>query len=509
MTVHPNNQAGEPVLVARGVSKRFGPVAALRDVDLTVRAGEVHAIVGENGAGKSTLMGVLAGAVQPDTGTVTVGGRTLTHVDPHTMSDAGVARVHQEKQLFGDLSVAENVLVGRLPARRPAGIDWREARRRTSALLEDLGIEVEPRRRAGSLTPAEGKAVEVARAMASDALVVIMDEPTAVLGPAEAQSVAALIRRLRERGRGVIYISHHMDEVFELADTVTVMRDGAVVASRRVADTDAAELVRDMFGEDVGAMSLDRPDDAGTAAGDVVLRATGLRYGTLLNGVDLQARRGEILCVAGGIGSGRRELARCLAGALPLDGGAVEIGPERRSIRSRRAAVAAGVAYLPGDRKKEGLFLDRDVVENVDVVRLNLARTLLSGKGREQRAAVRYVEEFAIQCPSVAAPLRALSGGNQQKVLLARWLRIDPQVLILEEPTAGVDISSKLELYKAIRRLADEGAAIVVLSSDYEELKLLADRAVVLVRGRVRATLARHEVTDARLLGAEREEVAA
>jgi ABC-type sugar transport system ATPase subunit len=501
-------QAGEPVLVARGVSKRFGPVAALRDVDLTVRAGEVHAVVGENGAGKSTLMAVIAGAVQPDAGTVAIAGTAVTQFDPRTMAAAGVARVHQEKQLFSDLSVAENVLVGQLPARRRGGIDWREARRRTSALLEDLGIEVDPGRRAGTLTPAEGKAVEVARAMATDARVVILDEPTAVLGPAEARSVAALIRRLRERGQGVVYISHHMDEVFELADTVTVMRDGAVVATRRVADTDADELVRDMFGEDVEAMVIERAPDA-VPAGEVVLRATGVRSGTALRGVDLEARRGEILCIAGGIGSGRRELARCLAGALRLDGGAVEVGTDRRPVHSRRSAVEAGIAYLPGDRKREGLFLDRDIVENVDIVRLNLARTLLSGKGREQRVAERYVEEFAIQCPSVAATLRALSGGNQQKVLLARWLRVEPHVLVLEEPTAGIDIASKLELYKAIRRLADEGAAIVVLSSDYEELKLLADRALVLVRGQVRATLERHEVTDARLLGAEREEAVA
>ncbi|MGH2747988.1 MAG: sugar ABC transporter ATP-binding protein [Actinomycetota bacterium] len=485
-----------PVLSVRGATKSFAGVTALRDVDLQIDAGEVRGLVGENGAGKSTLIKIIAGALWPDRGRVTISGQELTRASPVLAGKLGVAVIHQERQIAPDISVMENVLCGRLPVRRIGTVNWSEAERRSRQRLRAIGLEIDPRVRAGTLSVAEHQQIEVARAIVGDARLIIMDEPTASLTATEVQKLFSVIRRLRENGCVVLYISHHIDEIFEIADTVTVMRDGRVVATETTTEIDHDRLALLMFGTDVSKLrSARRPPSTEAVATVPVVEISSLGYRDVLHDVDLSIAEGEIVCVTGGVGSGRRELARCIVGALRPTNGHVRIRGHLGGISPRHAA-RIGVGFIPDDRKREGLLTDLDVLENVDSTRLNLAPHPVALRRRRARRVSRVLESLNVTYKRLQAPVTELSGGNQQKTLLARLLNSDATILVLDEPTAGVDIRTKLEIYRLLREFAERGAAVLVFSSDYEEIRAIADRVIALKRGRVARRLNREVLTD-------------
>ncbi len=476
------------------MSKRYGPTLALDDLTLTIAPGEIRGLVGENGAGKSSLIKAVAGAMVPDTGTVTIAGRRLTTPIPAVARRLGVSVLFQERQIAPDLTVAENVLLGALPRGPLGAVDWRKAYRIAAAELERVGIDLDPRVPAGRLTPAEQQSIEIARAISRDARVLIMDEPTAALSGTESDRLFALLRSARERGVAVLYVSHHLAEIFELVDSVTVMRDGRVVGTQPIGTVDLDQLVEMMFGRSLDGEVADL-DDA-PADGEVLVHAEDLTVGNVLRGVSLDVRAGEIVAVTGGVGSGRRELARCLAGVQRPDRGIVRVGRGLRRIRSPRGAARAGVAFVPEDRKREGVFLELDLTENINVATEALRRSPAIRPRRRRAVGDRWIERLGVRAPSASVSAGALSGGNQQKVILGRWLEADARVFVLDEPTAGIDINAKLDIYELLKGLAADGAALVVFSSDFEEIRLLAHRVLVLRRGKGPTWLGRKALSE-------------
>jgi rhamnose transport system ATP-binding protein len=488
----------DEILALRGVTKSFGAVRALRGVDFDVRPGEVHALVGENGAGKSTLVKIITGAHAPDAGSVTIAGQTLDRADPLLARRLGVAPIYQQPTLFPELTVAENLAFGLETGGAWRRIDWRERHARATALLARVGATVDPDADAGSLRMAEQQLVEIARALGAKARVIIMDEPTAALAETEAERLLALVAELRASGVGVVYISHRLPEVLRMADRVTVLRDGAAVETRPAAGLTQADLIRAMVGRDLDAVFPKRALEIG----DVVLAARGLCCGPSgVRDVDLEVRAGEILGLAGLVGSGRTELARTLFGLTPADGGELRIRGQVRTIRSPAEAIRAGLAYVPEDRRRHGVILEMSVAANAT---LAILRALRAGPfldaAREREIATTFVARFAIKAPSLDTPVAHLSGGNQQKVALARWLATRPSVLILDEPTQGVDVGAKAEIHRLIVDLAAEGLAIVMISSEMPEILGMSDRIAVMRAGTVVATLERAAASQERLL---------
>jgi ribose transport system ATP-binding protein len=486
-------------LNVRGLHKAFPGLVALHDVDLEIAAGEVRALVGENGAGKSTLIKIVAGALHQDAGTIEIGGLALRRPSPASAARAGVAVIHQDRQIGADLSVAENVLLGKLPERLPCVTDWKAAYRLTADLLAQVGLDVDPRTPTKQLSIAEHQALEIARALHGDPALVIMDEPTASLSQDEIQRLFAIIKRLQARGRSVLYISHHLEEIFTVADSVTVLRDGAVVATRSVAEIDSHELTNLMFGRDMRQLESAVRNEA-TSAQAVVLEARDLHADGALRGVDVTARAGEVLCITGGIGSGRRELARSLVGAQRLVSGQVRRMPGGTRVRSPRQAIRNGIGFVTDDRKHDGVLLSLDLIENIDLARLSVGHEVVVRWGRRRSRASELASELKIRSRALERPAQELSGGNQQKALVGRVLNFDADVLVFDEPTNGVDVSTKLELYALLRGLAAKGSCVIVFSSDYEEIKLLADRVLVMRRGRIVDEFAHDQLSEERLL---------
>jgi ABC-type sugar transport system ATPase subunit len=500
--------ATAPALRLRGIRKEFPGLVAVRDIDLDVELGEVRALVGENGAGKSTLIKIIAGAIAPSAGVVEVGGEPLARARPSLATALSIAVIHQDRQIGADLSVCENVLLGRLPRGLPGMIDWPEAYRRTEALLARVGLKLDPRTPARELSVSEHQMLEIARALGGDARIVIMDEPTASLSGNEVLNLFEVIRGLRMEGRTVIYISHHLEEVFQLADTVTVLRDGALVGTYTAAELDPHRLTALMFGRDIEPLEREA-DAAHSASGDIALSARDLAVAPHVHGVSLDAHVGEILCITGGIGSGRRELARCLAGAETPERGEVRVGTDGERLRNPRQALRLGIGYLPDDRKREGMLLPLDLVDNVDLARLATSGERVALTGRRKRITRELARELRLRYGSLDQPVQELSGGNQQKALLARLLAVGVKVLVLDEPTAGVDVNTKLEIYELLRELAEGGACLIVCSSDFEEVRLLADRVLVMRRGRVVHDIPPQQLSEERMLGLDSEEKAA
>ena len=483
----------DTLLTLRGVHKRFPGVHALKGVSLDVRRGEVHAVVGENGAGKSTLMQILAGVHRPDDGDLTFDGRTRTFTSEREAQAAGVAIVFQERSLFGPLSVAENVFAGRQPGAFGV-IDFRTLFADTAKLLERVGLHADPAAAVETLSPGEQQLVEIAKALSLDAKLLILDEPTAALTPTETATLFGVVRGLKSLGVAVVYISHRLEEVFSLADRVTVLKDGEGQGTFAVAEVTPQVLVRKMVGRDV---EFERPPDR--APGErVALEVVGLtdRGGSSrvrLHGVSFRVRAGEILGLGGLVGAGRTEAALGLFGGRPGCVGDVRVNGNPVRIRSPRDAIAAGIGYVPEDRKEAGLFLDMGVAANVAVATL---RGAVLNDAEQDRTGNRYREKLRIASRGGDEPVRALSGGNQQKVLLARWLEVNPAVLIVDEPTRGVDVGAKREVHAVLFDLARNGTAVVVISSDLPELLALADRVVVLRAGRVAGELSREELSE-------------
>ncbi|MEV7006726.1 sugar ABC transporter ATP-binding protein [Streptosporangium sp. NPDC051022] len=486
-------------LELRNVQKSFPGVRALKDVSLAAHPGRVHALLGENGAGKSTLIKVASGALQPDDGQILLNGEPV-RLTPRSAKAAGLRVLHQERQIALTRSVAENVLLD-LPTRGRFGlVTARGMAREAAERLARVGADLDPYAPAWTLTVAQLQLLELARAVCADARCIIMDEPTASLHRAEIEQLFSVVRQVRDSGIAVVYISHHLDEVMELADDYTVLRDGSKVAGGLVSDVTTGQLVSHMFGDEV---SLRREDvhEGGTVAGDVAIELDRVSFGGAVRSVSLKARRGEVLAVTGAVGCGSRELAHLMAGALKPTSGTVRILGASRA--NRRAAARAGVGFLPADRKREGLMLDRSIVDNALLAENGITRAPLFDPLSAARRTADVCGRLSVKLSDVRAPIRGLSGGNQQKVILARWLRVDSQVLILDEPTAGVDIPSKSEIYRLLRQHAAEGRAVVLFSTEYQEIRCVADRVVVMRDGRVAGEIDGEDATEHRIFEME------
>nr|WP_243123764.1 sugar ABC transporter ATP-binding protein [Thermaerobacter sp. FW80] len=469
------------VLRATGIRKVFPGVIALDEVDLDLHQGEIHGLLGENGAGKSTLIKVLAGYHVPDAGRLELAGRPVTFRGPREAREAGVATIYQELTLAPDMTVAENICLGREPVRL-GRIDRVAMRDIAQRALARLGVDLDPDVPVRQLGVAVQQMVEIARALSMESRVLILDEPTAALTPAEVERLFTILRGLRLQGVAILYISHRLEEVLSLCDRVTVLRDGRAVATVTMAEADLDVLIRLMAGRSM----TERYPPRYSSIGDVVLDVRGATRQGVFHGVSLQVRRGEVVGLAGLLGAGRTELLRAIAGADPLDEGEVWVEGRWLPPGNPGRALRCGVALVPEDRKRQGLFLQRPLRENLTLAALPLlSRAGWVSHRAERQLARDLVRRLAIRCRDEEQVVAELSGGNQQKAVLARWLAIKPRVLLLDEPTRGVDISAKVELYTLINSLAEDGVAIVMASSDLSELLGMCDRIMVMAGGRI------------------------
>jgi len=475
------------LLRLQDVSKAYGGVRALRGVSFDLRPGEIHALVGENGAGKSTLVRILTGAVGADSGTVEIEGRRVEHADPVAMRALGVAPIYQQPALLPDLTVAENVAMGLERGGPWRRIDWSGRRERARQLLARVGAAIDVDAPAHGLRMAEQQLVEVARALGADARILLMDEPTAALTDREAERLFELMRGLRAHGVGVVYISHRLEEVTSLADRVSVLRDGELVATREMAEVDRSELIRLMVGREIQAIFPKRT----VPRGDVVLAAEGLGCrASGIHGVSFDVRAGEIVGFAGLVGAGRTELARVLFGLTPADEGVIRLRGSAVRITAPAEAVRLGLAYLPEDRRRHGVIAEMSIAANTTLAALRaISRAGFLDFAAEREIATSYLHRFAIKAPSIDAAVATLSGGNQQKVALARWLATRPSVLVLDEPTQGVDVGAKAEIHGLIVDLAAQGLAILLISSELPEILGMSDRVVVMRAGTIAGSL--------------------
>ena len=496
-----------PLLQLTAITKSFGAVRALKGVTLDLRAGEVHALVGENGAGKSTLIKVITGAHRLDSGEIWINGGVVENLSPTSARKLGVACIYQQPALFPDLTVAENIALRLEPATALRKIDWPARRMRAANLLRQTGAEISPEAEVRSLSMPEQQLVEIAGAIGAGARIVIMDEPTASLTQREMELLFGVIKDLQARGVGIIYISHRLEEIFQLADRVTVLRDGESVGSWQVRGPSNAPalteamLIQQMVGREISQIY---PPAEGTP-GETVLTVKNLscRAGGVKD-VSLEVRAGEVVGLAGLVGAGRTELARVLFGLTPADSGEIQLGGGAVTIRSPQEAAAHGIAYVPEDRRRHGVILEMPVAQNMTMA---VHRRIFPGTwlrfGEERKLAERFIHDLDVRGggPETAAGL--LSGGNQQKVSLARWLATNPRLLILDEPTQGVDVGAKSEVHKIIRRLTGAGLAVLLISSDLPEILAMSDRIVVMRGGTIVATFlgksSAHEVMAAAL----------
>jgi rhamnose transport system ATP-binding protein len=484
----------QPLLKLTDVHKSFAGVRALRGVSFELRPGEVHALVGENGAGKSTLVKVVTGAIAPDSGTLEILGRPVTDNDPVRARQLGVAAIYQQPALFPDLTVAENVALGLEPAGALRRVRWSERYRRAKELLARVGSAIDPHTEVHRLTMPEQQLVEIARALGADAKIVIMDEPTASLTDREIDNLFRVIRELRSQGVGIVYVSHRLEELHQIADRVTALRDGALVGTRPLKEVSRADLIRMMVGRELSAVFPKQT----VPIGDLVLEARKLGCrASGVHGVSFAVRGGEILGLAGLVGAGRTEVARVLFGLTPADRGEIRLRGEPVTIDRPARAIELGIAYLPEDRRRHGVILELPVAANATLATLRQVSSVgLLDFGRERAVASDLVKRLGIKMASVDHPAGTLSGGNQQKVALARWLAADPAVLILDEPTQGVDVGAKAEIHRLMGELAARGIAIVMISSELPEILGMSDRIAVMHGGTVVGTLDRDAATQ-------------
>jgi rhamnose transport system ATP-binding protein len=472
-----------------GISKAFGAVRALKEVSFELEAGEVHALVGENGAGKSTLIKIVTGAHSPDEGTIEVQGRVVAEQDPVRARALGIAAIYQQPALFPELTVAENIALGLEPGGAWRRIRWGQRRERAGRLLDRIGAVIDPESDVRRLTMPEQQLVEIARALGAEARILILDEPTASLSDTEVDNLFRVIRELKAQAVGMIYISHRLEELPQIADRVTALRDGVFVGTRRLSEVTRADLIRLMVGRELSAVF---PKTA-VPLGDVVLEIRGLGCrASGVNAVTLTVRAGEILGLAGLVGAGRTELARVLFGLTPADSGEIRLRGKPVVIDQPGRAVALGLAYVPEDRRRHGVVLEMSVAANVSLATLRSVAThgLLDFRRERQRAG-ELVERLGIKTTSIETPVGHLSGGNQQKVALGRWLASEPTVLILDEPTQGVDVGAKAEIHSLMVELAGRGLAIIMISSELPEILGMSDRISVMHGGTVVGTLDR------------------
>lgn len=487
-----------PLLEASGITKSFAGVRALRGVSFELRSGEVHALIGENGAGKSTLIKIMAGAVTADSGMLCVGGEMVPQNSPAMARALGIAVIYQQPALFPHLTVAENIALALETGGNWRRVDWPARERRAKELIARAGATIEPERLVSTLSMPEQQVVEIAKAIGAQARVVIMDEPTASLSETEVASLFRVIGSLKDAGAGVIYISHRLEEISAIADRITVLRDGESIGTKDAAAVNREQLIAMMVGREVAAVYPKRTVPIGDVA--MELRGVGNRDAGL-HDISLTVRRGEILGLAGLVGSGRTQLAETVFGLTPADSGEIVVNGAAVRIESPAAAIAHGIGYVPEDRRQHGVVLELPIAANVTLSSLDaVSRHGLIDRGAEHATAERYAEQLRVKTPSVELAAGTLSGGNQQKVALARWLATKPKVLILDEPTQGVDVGSKSEIHGIMMDLAAGGMAIVMISSELPEVLGMSDRVLVMHAGTIAGELTRAEATQEKIL---------
>jgi len=486
----------QPIVEARGIGKVFHGVRVLGGIDLDIHPGRVHALLGENGAGKTTFARIIAGVYRPTEGVVKVAGNPVSFANTLAAKQAGISLIHQEPQSFPHLSVAENISFGLQNTPSLSRVRWKEVNDKARALLDDLAVTLDETRLMGGLPIADQQLIEIATAFAQDSRVVIMDEPTSPLTPAEVKVLFEIVERLRDDGRAIVFISHRLEEVRMICDDYTVFRDGARVAGGQVAEVSDEDIIRMMIGRD-----LLTEHHRSAATDTVALKVEGLRVAGRFEDVSFTVHRGEVVGMAGLVGAGRTDVAQAIFGILPLDGGSVEIHGKRRQMASPSEAIANRIAYVPEDRARDGIFSSLPVAQNITAAGAALiSRHGILRRHDERRLVARSIAEMSVRLASPEQAIGQLSGGNQQKVILARWLLLDPEILILDEPTRGIDIGVKSEFYAEIRKLAEEGRAIVFISSELPEILALSDRVLVMCEGRITAELSHDEASEERIM---------
>jgi len=490
--------AAAPLIAARGISKSFAGVEVLRDVDLDLHKGEIHALLGENGAGKSTFAKILAGVHRPTRGSIALNGQRVEVPTPHAAQKLGITLIHQEPISFPDLSVAENLVLGgdngwfgRVP--------WAEMTRQARKYMDLLGVRIDVQKPMRGLSIADQQMVEIARAIASDSRLIIMDEPTAPLTPREVETLFGIARRLRDEGRTIIFISHRLEEVRALCDRVTIFRDGSKITTDTIQNLSDADIIRLMIGRPL----KEYLHKEAATIGDVALEVQNLTLPGVFSDISFSVRRGEIVGLGGLVGAGRTDVARAIFGVAPAETGTVKVHGKAVTIRQPEEAIALGLAFVPEDRAVAGIFRTLSVEQNISAaIPKKIAPGGFIRGALEKSLALDSVKKLRIRLASINQPIGELSGGNQQKAILARWLLSDPSILILDEPTRGIDIGVKAEFYDMIGNLAREGKAILLISSELPELLALCDRVLVMAEGRLTAEIPRAEATQERVMSA-------
>jgi rhamnose transport system ATP-binding protein len=495
-----------PVLELRHAAKSFGAVQALMDGSVTLRGGEVHALLGENGAGKSTLVKILAGVYQPDSGQALVDGQEVTLHGPAAARAVGIAVIYQEPMLFPDLTVAENIYMGRQPVRAGRRIDRGAMNRDVTEIFAQLGVVLDPARPARGLSVADQQIVEIAKALSLNARVLIMDEPTAALTNVEVERLFRVIAALRGRGAAIMFISHRLEEVFAICQQVTIMRDGKFVLTAPTGQLDVDTIIRSMIGRDLGELY----SKTGTVPGEVVLTVEQLTRENVFYDVSFNVRRGEVVALAGLVGAGRTEVARAIFGIDRRTAGSVRLLGKALPNGQPAAAMSAGIAFVPEDRRQQGLVMDLGIDHNVALVSLRrLSKAGFIFRAAERRLAVTWAERLQLKYGRMRDTVSTLSGGNQQKVVLGKWLARSPSLLIIDEPTRGIDVGTKAEVHRIIDQLAAEGMAVLMISSELPEVLGVADRILVIHEGRLAGEFTRAEATEDKIMRAATGQAAA
>jgi ribose transport system ATP-binding protein len=486
-----------PALSVSDLSKRFGGTQALMDASIDFVAGEIHALVGENGAGKSTLCKILSGAQPPDSGEMFINGKSF---DKFTILEAhkqGISMVYQEFNLIPDMPIYENMFVGK-EIRKGLHVDRKAMIERTNEVFSSLDIIIDPLLKISDISVAYCQLVEIGKAVLEEKKILILDEPTAPLTEKEVSMLFRLVKRLKDEGITIIYISHRMEEIFELSDRVTIMRDGAVIVTLPTRDTTQAEIIKHMIGRDESKEFPQKATFSGNR--ETVLRVKEIRN-EKLNGVSFELMKGEILGIAGLVGSGRTETVRALFGADDLSGGEVFIKGEKTEIKNPTDAIRYGIGLIPEDRKRQGLHLELAIRNNISLIELpSLSKGLVVSVKREKKMAEKYINLLSIKLASQLLPVNSLSGGNQQKVVLAKWLSTNAEILIFDEPTRGIDVGAKMEIYNLLNKLREQGKAIIMISSEMQELVGMCDRVLVLYEGTMQGELSKEEISQTRIM---------
>jgi rhamnose transport system ATP-binding protein len=487
----------DPILRMSNISKAFAGVHALEGVKLELYPGEVHALLGENGAGKSTLVKVITGVHQPDKGEIVLSGEPVRFSDPRDANQRGISAIYQELSVFPDLDIAENIFVGRRPTTAGGFVDWARMYREAGKLMSSLGVSLDLKTKARNLSIAQQQMIEIARALSVNSRILIMDEPTSALTLNEVDELFQIVRRLRGAGTAVLFISHRLEELFQIADRVTVLRDGAYVDTRMMTGVTQDELIRMMVGRTVSNLFPKK----NVRQGDVVLRVSHLSRRGVFEDISFELHKGEILGMAGLVGAGRTEVSQAIFGVVPAEAGTIEIDGKPVRITNPRQAMEHGMAYVPEDRQHHGLVLPMDITDNITLPILNsFSRNGFLAEKQAQKSAHQAATQMEVKATTVWQKARELSGGNQQKVVLAKWLSIQPRILILDEPTRGIDVGTKAAVHSLMSELADQGIAILMISSELPEVLGMSDRILVMHEGKQTGFFERSEATQEKIM---------